>query len=354
MSEETRRRHGIIAYWLFVMCAMVFVMVVLGGLTRLTQSGLSMVEWKPLTGWLPPTSEEEWLRTFEAYQRYPQFMKVFPDMDLAGFKGIFWLEFIHRVWGRVMGVVFLAPFLLMVARGWVDRVLGGQLALMFVLGGLQGVLGWLMVKSGMVDRPDVSQYRLTAHLGLALVVYGYMFWVALGLLFPREEGDRAKTVMGLGRHAGALVALVFLTILSGGFVAGLDAGFTYNTFPLMDGSFVPSGAYEFEPAWASVFEDIPTVQFNHRILAETTLLLVALFWIKARRMALPTRARWAVNLLGLTVLLQVSLGIATLLLVVPVPVASAHQAGAVLLLTAALWVAFETNHERRGHGDGRG
>jgi len=338
-AEQTDRRR-IIGYWLMLMCLMVFAMVVLGGVTRLTHSGLSMVEWKPITGWLPPLTDAEWAETFAKYQQSPEYQKVNKGMSVDEFKSIFWFEFIHRVWGRLIGVAFFFPALFFVVKGWAGRALMPKLALMFVLGGLQGVLGWYMVKSGLVDRPDVSQYRLTAHLGMALLVYGYMFWVALGLIFPPRAEQAARSGSG-GGFAAFLVGFVFLTLLSGGFVAGLDAGFAYNTFPLMDGGLWPDDFFSMQPWWINMFEHIPTVQFDHRLLAESVFVLVLVFWWRHRGSAATPRAGMAVNVLLLAMLVQVGLGIATLLLVVPVSIAAIHQAGAVVLLSAALWATFE-------------
>lgn len=327
---EGRRR--IMALWLFGMCIMVFVMVVLGGVTRLTHSGLSIVEWNPVTGFIPPMNEADWHRLFEQYQQYPEFKKINPDMDVHGFKGIFWLEFIHRVWGRLMGVVFFFPALFFVVKGWVNRRLAWNFAAMFLLGGLQGALGWFMVASGLVDDPDVSHYRLTAHLGAALVIFGYMLWVAMDLRWPERHAPTGS----LAGFARAISALVFVTVLSGGLVAGLDAGFSYNTFPLMDGQFVPPGYMDHSPWWLNFFENIPAVQFDHRLLAETTLAAILVFWFRARGAELSPRARTAVNALLVMALIQVGLGITTLLLVVPVSVAAIHQAGAVVLLAFVL------------------
>ena len=236
MTEDllpSHRYRAAIATWLFAVLAMLFVMVVLGGVTRLTQSGLSMVEWHPVTGWLPPTSEAAWRETFQNYQQFPEFRQLNFTMDLTEFKKIFWLEYLHRLWGRLIGVAFFVPLIYFVARHRVDWRLGVKLGTLFVLGGLQGGLGWYMVKSGLAERPDVSQYRLSAHLGAALVIYGYMLWVALGLLFPEPQappGGRKLWWSSL-----AVLALIFVTVLSGAFVAGTDAGFAYNTFPLMAG-----------------------------------------------------------------------------------------------------------------------
>lgn len=342
-AQITRKRNRIIALWLICVCLMVYAMVVLGGVTRLTHSGLSMVEWKPATGWLPPMNETQWQDVFAKYQQHPEYKELNTGMTQEEFKSIFWFEFLHRLWGRLIGVAFLAPFLIFLARGWVDRALAWKLSAMFVLGGLQGVLGWYMVKSGLTDRPDVSQYRLTAHLGAALVVYGYMLWVALGLLWPKAPptGQAVTGSRGLGRFACVLAALVFVTALSGGFVAGLDAGLVYNTFPLMDGEWVPQGLLDMEPAYVNFFENITAVQFDHRLLGESVFILVAIFWLSARKVVVGARPRLAVNFLALAASVQVGLGIGTLLLAVPVALASAHQAGAVALFTAALWTAHE-------------
>ena len=337
------RRNRIMAAWLFVVAVMVFAMVVLGGVTRLTHSGLSMVEWRPLTGWLPPFTEAEWQLTFDKYKQFPEFQKINQDMTLAGFQGIFWLEFLHRLWGRIIGLAFFLPFVFFLVRGWAGRGLSIKFAFMFVLGGLQGVMGWYMVKSGLVDRPDVSQYRLAAHLMLALVIYAYLLWVGIELWRNRQfpSARRELTV-----PTAMLTTLVFVTAFSGALVAGLDAGLTYNTFPLMDGDFIPEGMFEMTPAYINFFENITTVQFDHRILAETTLIGVIVLWLYGRNLGAGGALRTALNWLALLVLAQVALGISTLLLVVPVPLAAAHQAGAVIVLGAAVWVLREAHGSR--------
>ncbi|MBT7955237.1 MAG: heme A synthase [Rhodospirillaceae bacterium] len=335
-AQTTESANKIIAAWLFILCGMVFVMVILGGLTRLTHSGLSMVDWRPITGWLPPLNPGEWQAVFELYQESPEFKKVNADMTVEGFKSIFWLEFIHRLWGRSMGLVFFLPFVFFLIKGWVTRPLIPRLILIFLLGGLQGVLGWYMVKSGLIDNPDVSQYRLTAHFSAAVVIYGYMFWVALSLMKPLH---------GAVLHAPSLLAKatvfcafwIFITMMSGGFVAGLDAGLTYNTFPLMDGQVVPNGLATLSPWYLNLFENITTVQFDHRVLAETTLLLIIGLWFAALKSDLPVAVRQAFHALMVMGLVQVTLGAITLLYVVPVSVAALHQAGALVLLTFALW-----------------
>ena len=335
-TKQETRHNRFLAIWLLVCCAMVFAMVILGGVTRLTGSGLSMVEWDPIFGIVPPLGESAWNETFELYQQSPEYKKINVGMDLAGFKNIYWFEYAHRVLGRTIGTVFLLPFLLFLVRGWVSRPLIPRLAAMFVLGGLQGLLGWYMVKSGLVDNPHVSQYRLTAHLGLAIVIYAYMFNVALELW---HGGKRSMLVSsGLQRAMTLLSALVFITILSGGFVAGLKAGFAYNTFPLMNGHWVPEVIFMQDPWWRNLFENIATVQFDHRLLATLVFVSVILIWLVSLRQTLTAAVHTGMHLLLAAALLQVTLGISTLLLHVPVPLAAAHQAGALLLFTVALYV----------------
>lgn len=333
----------LIVAWLFTVAAMVFGMVVLGGLTRLTQSGLSMVEWRPLTGWLPPLSHDAWEAEFRAYQQYPEFIKLNPDMTLAQFEGIYWLEFIHRLWGRLIGVVFLVPFVIFLLRGRIRGRLAAGCVALFVLGGLQGVLGWYMVKSGLVDRPDVSPYRLTAHLTLALLLYAALIWVALDQLRRRGVADTGR----LSAAAMATAALVFLTITAGGFVAGTDAGYHFNTFPLMDGRLFPEDAFVLTPLWRNFFETIPLVQFVHRWLAILTLLAIVVFRLTRRVADLSPRGRLAADVLLGWAFVQVGLGIATLLMHMPTALAALHQASAVVLWTLAIWAVFDIRRSSR-------
>ena len=319
-----------VAIWLLACCALVFAMVVVGGITRLTHSGLSIVEWQPIVGAVPPLDDEAWRDTFRKYQDTPQFRQVNPHMDLDGFKRIFWWEYVHRLLGRLIGVVFLAPLLWFAARGRIPRALSWKLAGIFALGGLQGAMGWYMVQSGLGDDPRVSQYRLAAHLGLAMLIYAAMLWIALDLLVPRA----ASTPKRSRRFAFALVALIFAMALSGAFVAGIRAGLAYNTFPLMNGHLVPPGMFVIEPWYLNLFNNIATVQFDHRAIAWLLAILVPWFWVRTRRAA--PHPRLAATLLLSALALQIALGISTLLLVVPVPLAAAHQAGALLVFTAAL------------------
>src|SRR5260221_4938300 len=249
-AADANRRA--VAAWLIACAAMIFLMVVLGGVTRLTESGLSITEWQPITGILPPLSEAAWQAEFAKYRDIPQFQLVHAWMSLDDFKAIFFWEWLHRLWGRLIGVAFAVPFLWFVLRRRVPPGLAPRLAFILVLGGMQGVLGWVMVKSGLVDRVEVSQYRLVAHLGLALIIYAALLWTAMDLLRPellRPGAGAAPPTGPLHAAAGAVAALVFVTMLAGGFVAGLNAGLTYNTFPLMDGRLVPEGYLQLSPWW---------------------------------------------------------------------------------------------------------
>lgn len=319
-----------VAVWLFAMCALLFLIVVVGGLTRLTDSGLSITEWKPVTGALPPLSAAAWDAEFEKYRQIPEYQLVNKGMSLAEFKRIYWWEWGHRVLGRLIGVAFLVPFLWFWATGRIARPLVPKLALMFVLGGLQGALGWYMVVSGLSGRVDVSQYRLAAHLGLAIVIYIYMFWIALDL-WRRPAAAISRPVLGL-------VALIFLQILIGAFVAGLDAGLAYNTWPLMDGAVIPGQLFVQSPWWINLFENPKAVQWLHRMMAYAVVLAVVWHWVRMRR----TPSHASATLLLAAVLAQTALGIWTLLAAVPIWLGAAHQAGAMLVLTAALYHAHET------------
>jgi cytochrome c oxidase assembly protein subunit 15 len=332
MTDDSDRRA--IAWWLLTCCLLVFGMVVLGGVTRLTGSGLSMVDWRPVVGWLPPMSDAEWQASFALYQQSPEYQQVNAHMGVDDYKNIFWLEYLHRLLGRLIGLVFALPFMFFLATRRIRMAETPKYLLMFFLGGMQGVLGWYMVKSGLVNDPHVSQYRLTALVMAALLIYGYMLWVALDLLYRERDGNRH----GYYGRTFALTALITTTIVSGGFVAGLKAGLAYNTFPLMGGQWIPDGMWVFEPTIRNMFDNIVTVQFEHRVLAITTFFTIVAYWVFARRADLPERVRPALHaLLGVAVI-QVGLGISTLLLHVPIALASAHQAVAVVLFTVVLYI----------------
>jgi cytochrome c oxidase assembly protein subunit 15 len=341
--EDSARRQ--VAAWLMLCCAMIFAMVILGGATRLTGSGLSMVEWDPVFGVVPPLNQAQWEDIFTKYRKSPEYRKINIGMDLDGFKSIYWFEFTHRLLGRSIGTLFLLPFLYFLARRMLTPRLIPRLAFAFVLGGLQGLLGWYMVKSGLVDQPHVSQYRLTAHLSLALLIYCYLLWLLLDLLFPQQKSD---TIQSGAKKASLFVfTLAATTIVSGGFVAGLKAGFAYNTFPKMGDQWLPPAGWILQPGWRNLFENIATVQFDHRLLATLTLISVLWFWAYTRKRSLPATTRIGIDALLLVAIAQVSLGISTLLLHVPVALGVTHQAGALTLLTVSLFVIHQLHNIRR-------
>ena len=324
MSAMTVRDRNIVAAWLFLCAALAFAVVLVGGITRLTRSGLSIVEWQPLIGILPPLSPEEWEALFAKYRETPEFRQVNMNMTLEGFKGIFWWEYTHRLLARLIGIVYVVPLLFFHWRKMVGGSLAVKLWAIFVLGAAQGVLGWYMVKSGLVDDPKVSPVRLSAHLGLALVIFAAELWLALQLVSPRVSPFEKLPL--------ALPYLIVLMALSGGMVAGLRAGYAYNTFPLMNGELIPPELLKLDPWWHNFLYNMATVQFVHRAFFWLIALLVLLAWW-------PARHRLASHVLLLAFAAQAALGILTLLQGVPLPLAVAHQSGAVVLLAAAVWNA---------------
>lgn len=328
-----------IAGWLLICCAMLFAMVVVGGVTRLTHSGLSMVEWQPIVGAIPPLNDAEWQATFAKYQQTPEFKLRNFDMSVSEFKGIFWWEYFHRLLGRLIGMVFLVPYLVFLVRRKVSGALAWKLGGIFLLGAAQGAMGWYMVASGLVDEPRVSHLRLTAHLGLAFLIFAAQFWVALDLLRPRRASPAAPR--GLVRFAQGLAILVFLMVLSGGLVAGLRAGLAYNTFPLMHGHFMPTDMFVIEPWYVNFIGNMGTVQFDHRLIAWLLALLIPLLWWRVMRSPVARSTQIAAHVVLGALVLQFSLGVATLLMAVPVALGAAHQAGALVLFTAALFLAHE-------------
>ena len=337
MERGTRRR---VAAWLLVCCTLLFVLIVVGGITRLTRSGLSIVEWQPVIGTLPPLSESQWLETFEKYKLTPEYKQVNFGMSLAEFKSIFWWEYVHRLLGRLLGLAFFVPYAWFLLRRRLDRRTALKLAGVFLLGAGQGAMGWFMVKSGLVDDPRVSHFRLTAHLGLAFGIFAAMLWIALDVLKPKLV-PVAIEVQRLARAALAVAVLVFFMVLTGGLVAGIRAGYAYNTFPLMNGHVVPPEIMLIEPWYLNFFNNMATVQFDHRLIAWVLIVAVPILWVASRARAVPRRARTAAHFLLAAIALQFSLGIATLLTRVPVTLGSAHQGGAVLVFAAVLWFAHE-------------
>ncbi len=320
-------------------------MVVLGGVTRLTQSGLSMVEWEPIMGVVPPLDQRQWAEAFALYQQYPEYQQVNRGMGLDEFKRIFYVEYAHRMLGRGIGFAFAVPFLFFWLTGWLNRRLALQLSGTFLLGGLQGLLGWYMVQSGLFDQPRVSPYRLTAHLGLAVLIFSMLWWLALGLWCGRRAAvDPPPAAAGPLNWSVLAAAAVALMMLSGGFVAGTKAGFAFNTFPLMAGQWWPPGSWTMEPGWRNLFENLATVQFIHRLLALLVAAALLTLWVAVTRGTASPGARTGAHLMAGLLAVQLSLGIATLLHAVPVPLAAAHQAGALTLLAATLFVAHRLRH----------
>ncbi|HXI87780.1 MAG TPA: COX15/CtaA family protein [Parvularculaceae bacterium] len=320
-----------VALWLFVMCALVALMVTIGGATRLTESGLSITEWRPVTGVVPPLNAADWQAEFEKYKTIPQYAALNSGMTLAGFKQIYWWEWSHRLLGRAIGFAFLLPLIFFAATGRIRRQLAGRLVIIFLLGGAQGLLGWYMVKSGLSDRIEVSQYRLAAHLALAVLLYAAMFWIALDLMRPVETARPRPLFWG----AAALAIGVYLQMILGAFVAGLRAGRSFNTWPLMDGRFVPPGYLHGPPGLRNFFENIAAVQFDHRIGAYLVAAGATWYFLAARGTAIAARAR----LVLIAVALQIGLGVWTLLAVTPVALGLLHQLGALAVLSAALYAA---------------
>ena len=337
--HEMSNNDRAIMRWLQLCLVLIFAMVILGGVTRLTDSGLSMVTWHP-TGMLPPIGDEQWHAEFELYQQYPEYQKLNRGMSLEGFKSIYWFEYSHRMLGRLIGLVFLLPLVYFLLRKMVKPGLAPRLVAMFFLGGFQGLLGWYMVKSGLVSNPHVSQYRLTAHLLSAILIYGFILWTIFNLAFPQKYRPLTESdVAGWRKASWVLLTLLLITIATGGFVAGLDAGMIFNTFPLMGDAFLPEGIGALTPWYLNPFENLVTVQFNHRWLAMTTGLILIVWYIRGRSRFADAVLQRSFKLVGMMVIIQLGLGIATLLMQVPVLLGALHQAGALLLFGVLLFNA---------------
>jgi cytochrome c oxidase assembly protein subunit 15 len=320
--------------WLIVVAAMIFFMIVLGALTRLTESGLSMVEWRPVTGWLPPIGDAAWQAELQKYLSSPQGRLVGRDFAIGDFQQIFWLEYLHRLWGRIIGLAFALPLAWFWLTGKLTAPLKPRLLALLLLGGLQGAMGWAMVASGLVDRPSVSHYRLAAHLLLAVALYAYTVWLILELGPQAARRDEPKTA----GHAAGMIALLFVVLTWGALMAGLRAGASHSTFPTMSGYWIPPGMLALDPWWINPFENGTTIQFIHRWLATLLVLgVLAMAW-RARRVEATLAAAIA--------LLQLGLGVATILSGVDIAVATLHQAGAVLLLTTLIVVRHRTAPSR--------
>lgn len=337
-SSASVHETNAVQAWLWAIALLVLVMVGVGGATRLTGSGLSITEWRPIMGALPPLSDADWHDAFGKYRAIPQYQQVNKGMSLAEFKAIFWWEWGHRFLGRVIGLAFALPLAWFWWRGAISGRLGRQLVGLLALGALQGGMGWYMVMSGLTERTSVSQYRLAAHLGLAILIFGLLVWTALDMARPRKRAVRLDTITPrLRRMAHILVALVFAQILLGALVAGLKAGFTYNTWPLMDGKLVPSGLFLETPWYANFFENITMVQFNHRITAYVVLIVAAWHAWSVHRVADDARVSRSAWALLAAIVAQAAIGIWTLLAVVPLSLGIAHQTGAVIVFGLAVW-----------------
>jgi heme a synthase len=328
--------------WLAVVALLIVAMVLVGGATRLTDSGLSITQWQPIVGAIPPLSHADWQEAFHAYKKIPEYSQINPGMTLEAFKSIFWWEWAHRFLGRFIGVVFFVPFLIFWLAGYIPRRLMPRLLGLFVLGGLQGALGWYMVKSGLVERTDVSQYRLAAHLGVAVAILGYTLW----LLFGLGAGKRNVARWGASAFvAGLVLLLVYVQLLAGAVVAGIDGGLSYNTWPLMNGAFVPDGLGAATPWYLNLFENPLTVQFDHRMLGYT---VVTAAIAQAIRLSLKRDGQPLVGsavTLAVLALLQTTLGVWTLLLAVPIQLGLAHQTGAIFVFATALYHFWRARHE---------
>ena len=332
-TPQSTAQPRAISRWLLCIAAVVFLMIVVGGITRLTESGLSMVRWEPISGVVPPLNETEWQAEFQAYKAYPEYQKVNRGMSLDEFKQIFFWEYLHRLIGRLIGVAFALPLLWFAWKRAIPKGYGGRLLILFALGGLQGAIGWWMVASGLIDRPDVSHLRLATHLSAALLIFGALIWTALDLSqLARNPSYRPA------RYAPAVIPLTFFLVIQivlGAFTAGLDAGFAFNTWPKMGDHWLPEGVPMFAPFWHNLVDNPVVVQFTHRTLAFIVVALALLTaWIAIRRGAVRNGAE-----LATMVLVQFGLGIATILTGVELWIGVAHQAGAALLLAAVVGTA---------------
>ena len=323
-----------IFWWLVICACVIYGMILLGGVTRLTDSGLSMVDWKPIMGIIPPLSENDWQEMFLKYQQYPEYKKTNFEMTLSEFKPIFMYEYLHRILGRIIGIIFFIPLLYFTIRKAIPPVLIPRLYLLLILGGFQGVLGWYMVKSGLVDDPNVSQYRLTAHLGMAVFIYSLILWTVFDLSLNYNHAIRSR----IKWMSSTLTLLIFLMILSGGLVAGTRAGIPFPTWPLMGDTFIPPQIYSMNPSWLSAFEDMATIQFNHRMFAYLLTIFIVIFAIVLLGSNVPRFLKNGTTVLLFVLCLQVVLGISTLLFYIPIPVAAAHQVGAIALLSVSLFI----------------
>ena len=325
--------------WLITCCVFVFTMIFIGGLTRLTDSGLSIVEWNIFSGIFPPLINNDWIELFEKYKQFPEYKLINKNISLDDFKFIFWIEYIHRIWGRLIFLIFLIPLIIFLKKKYIPKKFKKHFLIILLLIILQGLFGWYMVKSGLNDIPDVNHYRLSIHLTMAFIIYGYLLFLTFSI-YDLKKNKKKLTTKNKNFHLFNLflICLILITIFSGGMVAGLDAGLVYNTFPLMGDVFIPLDIWELKPKFINFFENPVTVQFEHRILGIITFTLILLIWLYARIKNLPLSVKRKINILLLVVLIQVSLGIATLMSYVETTTALIHQSGALILYTVSIWI----------------
>ena len=337
---EPRRRR--LRTWLWSIAALTLGVLIVGGITRLTESGLSIVDWDPLMGVIPPLDDAQWQAAFDRYRQFPEYQQLRRGMTLSEFRFIFFWEYVHRLLARGIGVVFLVPFAAFAARGYFNRPLAARVLLLFGLGAMQGVMGWLMVASGLVDRPSVSHLRLAAHLSLAFLIFGYALWLIRDLSTGAQQTAVAAPIRrSLGRASLLVGGLLGLQIIWGAFVAGLEAGFIFNTFPLMGGRLVPATLLQLEPALRNFIDNPAAVQWVHRVLGTVLALAVAVVYLRVRRLDVDPASRRLAGVLLALVAAQYLLGVLTLLLHVPVSIAVVHQAAALVIFGA--WTAW-THH----------
>jgi cytochrome c oxidase assembly protein subunit 15 len=327
-----KKDNKAVIYWLLIGCALIFIMVIVGGITRLTHSGLSISNYKLISGTIPPMNDIEWNAAFDLYKEYPEYQKLNYGMSLEEFKGIYFWEWIHRVIGRFIGLVFIIPFLYFLIRKQLTKSTIKKAIILLIMGGFQGFLGWYMVKSGLVDRPDVSHYRLAAHLTTAFLTFAYTFWVALDLMFPNKKSIDKK----LRNFIRISLVVLIIQIIYGAFVAGLDAGWIHNHWPLMnEGKLIHETVYtEQNPTYLNFLEGKSGVQFVHRTLAYIVVIFILAIWYKAKRLELTSWQNKGINALLIMIGIHFLLGVLTLLLAVPVWLGVLHQVGAFILLSA--------------------
>ena len=341
MDKKTKKQ---ITVWLFSACLLIFIMVIIGGITRLTRSGLSMVEWHPISGIVPPLSENAWITEFEKYKQYPEYKKINHGMTLNEFKFIFFWEYIHRLIGRLLGLLFIIPFAYFLIKKKLNPILIKKLLIMFIFGGLQGFYGWYMVKSGLIDNPHVSHYRLAGHLIIAFSLMAYIVWTALDINRDRFEKGTSYNKIHFKPILHWIIFVITLQIAYGAFTAGLKAGYGWNTFPKMAGEWIPSGLFSIRPWYLNFVENKFTVQFIHRMLGWILCMLIPGFWRYTRGFNITTQQDRAISILMNIIIFQFLLGMLTLIWVVPVWLGVLHQAGALILVIGCTYIYFLVNN----------